>query len=171
MLLGWGTPLAGWGTPWTWNGVPPSWMGYPLHLDLGWGIPQSAVWGTPHLDLGWGSPLSAGWGTPIWTGDRVPPLAGWGTPLDLGWGTPLPGPGMGYSPGWMGYLLPGPGMGYPPGWMGVPLAWTWDGVTPPRNVDRQTPAKTVPSLVLRTRAVMKVKTVMKWPFTADSKRE
>ena len=35
-----------------------------------------------------------------------------------------------------------------------PPIWTWDGVPPPpRNVNRQTPVKTVTSLVLRTRAV------------------
>ena len=89
----------------------------------------------PHLDLGWGTP-------PTW--DGVPPIS------------------------WMGYPLTGPGMGYPPAWAwdGVP-PMSWMGYPPPpgpgtgvppwsavNNVNRQTPVKTVPSLVLRTRAVM-----------------
>ena len=73
----------------------------------------------------------------------------------------------------MWYPQHGPGVGYPPpaGW--GTFTWTWmgypplnldlglvpldqlDGV-PPRNVNRQAPVKTVPFLVLRTRAVKKI---------------
>ena len=66
-----------------------------------------------------------------------PVMDGGGVPHpDLGW---VPSPPPQSRPG-MGYPLPPPaGWGTPP---------------PPRNVYRHTPAKTVPSLVLRTRAVM-----------------
>ena len=59
-----------------------------------------------------------------WTWDGYPSSAGWGTPTWT-W------PGMGYPP-------PGPLMGYPP-------SNQLDDV--PQNVNRQTPVKTVPSLV------------------------
>ena len=145
--------------------------GYPIQSWTG-GTPSSPGWGctpsssgsggTPHPDLGWG--------THTWTWDGVPPC------LDLGWGIPLPGSGMEYPPGrdgvptiltWDGVLpyldlgwdipppsagwgnpLPGPAMGYPP-----PSQMDEVSSPLPRNVNRQTPVKTVPSLVLRTRAV------------------
>ena len=85
--------------------------------------------GPPHLDLG---PL---------------PDLGPGTPPNLRLGTPPPGPGTPpLPPTWTwtwdpppgpGIPLPGPGPRTPPPW-----TWTWD---PPRNVNRQTPVKTVPS--------------------------
>ena len=87
---------------------------------------------------------------PPQTWDGVPPQT---------WDGVTPGPEMGYPPTltwdgvpptltWDGVPpLPGPEMGYPP-------TQTWDGVPPlprpemgypPRNVNRQTPVKTVPS--------------------------
>ena len=144
----------------SWQGVPHPVLdgGYPIQCWTG-GIPSSLGWqGTPS-SLGWRStPSSLGLGVPhqvphpvldgrvplpTWTLDGASPIS---------WmGYPLPGPGMGYFPqsAWWGtphlnlgsgtpFPLPGPGMWYPPS---------------PRNVDRQIPVKTVPSLVLRTRAV------------------
>ena len=83
-------------------------------------------------------------------GDGVPPLRRWGTPC----------PRLGYPPiqGWIGTpsnprLGYPPEMGYPPiqGW-GTPPVQGWIGTppprldrVPPRNVNRQTPVKTVPS--------------------------
>ena len=123
-------------------------------------------WGGGYI-RGTGGYLIQSWmgGTPSWTWDGVPHISWMGYPhLDLEWGTPLPGPGMGYprpsqldgvpptwtwdgvppSAGWSTPFL-NLGWGYPPCWL--------DGVPPPQNVDRQTPVKTVPSLVFRTQAV------------------
>ena len=94
--------------------------------------------GVPHLRSGY-----LRWGTP-WPGMGYPP--------DLGWGT---------SPQTWDGVPPGPRIGYPPTWDGVPpdLRWgtplqTWDGVPPPQVwTDTQTRVKTLPSLILRTRAV------------------
>ena len=114
-----------------WHPPPAPEIGYLL----------SAGWGTPHLDLGWGTP-SAGWDTNLpgpGMGYPSPGHLQWVPPhLDLGWGTPI---------SWMGYPL----LHLDLGW-GTPLVG-WMGYPPPRNVKRQTPVKTVPSLVLRTRAV------------------
>ena len=127
--------------------------GYPTS-GLGDGGTPSQVWGVPHRRSGWGVPHLRLGGTPsqVWTGGaypiqsrlgvpRVPPLSrpgmgyppdlGWGTPPDLSWGTPLPRPEMGTP--------------YPDLRWGTPLqVWT----------DTQTRVKTLPSLVLRTRAVI-----------------
>ena len=84
------------------------------------GVPQVS----PHRDLGWGYPPNPDleWGTPIlkWDGDIPQPDLGWGCPSCWkGWGYP-------HQEGW-GNLLSGR-MGYPP-----------------RNMNRHTPVKTVPS--------------------------
>ena len=106
-------------------------MGYP---------PSRPEMGYPHLDLEWGTPIQTWDGVPpAWTWDGV-----WHTPSCMGYphtwtwdGVPLPA-------GW-GTFLPGPGIGYLP-------PCQLDGVRPPpRNVNRQTPVKTVLSLVLRIR--------------------
>ena len=135
--------------------------GYPIP-GLGEGVPcPRSGGGVPRpRSVGGGSPSRPGWGvpqvSPCQTWDGVPPLArpgmgyppwpdlGWGTPQpDLGWGTPRPYLGWGTPPArpGMGYPPPArPGMGYPP----PPQMWT----------DTQTRVKTLPSLVLRTRAVI-----------------
>ena len=126
---------------------------------LMWGLstPSNPGWREPHPVLDGGVPhpvldeecpiqswmgvphpvLDGGQGTPTWTWDGVP-STGWGTHhLDLRWGTPSQLDGV--PPAWT--------------WEGVPLiSWMGDGV-PPQNVDRQTPVKTVPSLMLHTRVV------------------
>ena len=61
--------------------------------------------------------------------------------LDMGWWYPPSRPGMGVSP------PSRPGMGYSP-----PIQ-TWEWATPPPPMCEQTPVKTIPPLVLRTRAV------------------
>ena len=140
-----------------WLGVPPGW-GYPypdlIQTRPGMGYPPTFQtwlggdprypspdlgWGTPHPDLQWGTPLPIQtWlgvplVPPIQTWDGVPPIIQtWpgGTPSpDLGWGTSPSRPGMGYP-------LPRPGMGYPPPRCGL-----------------KNKQKTVPSLILRMRAV------------------
>ena len=63
------------------------------------------------------------------------------TPLSAEWCTPLPGHGMGYPP------CLNLGQGHLP-------SHQLDGV-PPQNVNRQTPVKTVPSLILCTQAVIR----------------
>ena len=117
--------------------------GYPIPGLGGGGYPipslggtQSHVQGVPHLRSG-GYPISGLGGYPI--SGRGGDLR-WGTPQpDLGWGTPLGQTLDGVPPSqtWNG-VPAGPGMGYPP------TIQTWKGY-PPRNVNRQTPAKTVPS--------------------------
>ena len=79
-----------------------------------------------------------------------------GTPSHVWGGTPSQVQGWYPFPGLGGYPIPGlgctplarPGMGYPPGpdlgW-GTPLPSRPGRGTPPRNVNRQTPVKTVPS--------------------------
>ena len=98
----------------------------------------------------WGTLLS--WNL-TWTGGVT-------LPRSRGGGTPFPDGGypillMGDIP-WDGYLPPGPGKGAPPPgpgkWVAPPRQL--DGV-PPSNVNRQTPVKTVPYLILRMRAVTK----------------
>ena len=133
--------------------------GYPIHFWTG--VPHPVLDGEyPHLDLGWGTPPVSWMGYPQ-TWDGVPPQsAGLNTPpRPIDWiGTPTLGQGTPLLPpvGWMGYPPPhlNLGQGTPPcldlGW-GTPLSAGWG--TPSRNVDRQTPVKIVPSLVLRTRAV------------------
>ena len=87
------------------GGTPSSPGGeYPICLDLGWGTPSSAGWGTP-LDLGWGTPPSAEWHTPLPSGPEM------GCPHQLDRVS----------------LMPGPGMGYPHQLHGV-CPWTWDGI-------------------------------------------
>ena len=119
----------------------------------------SQVWGVPHPDLVRGYPILT-WlgGTPSWPGQGVPqsprPDLGWVPPppcLDLGWGTPLARPEMGYSPG-----------------------QTWDGV-PPLDVTGVLPPrcgltnklKTVPSIILRMRAVMIKRSAVSTEFCSD----
>ena len=152
-------PDLGWGTSPSWDGVPPvlTWDGVPYLADRG--VPPSF----PTLDtlilLNWGgvSPIltwDLTWmgGYPLsWPWMGYLPILGWGTPCpDLGWGT-LSGwqggtpflPNRGYPhpsqlgrvpPCWEGRCTPVSQIGYPP---------------PPRNVDRQTSVKTVPSPFLR----------------------
>ena len=104
--------------------------------------PLASGMGTLHLDLGWGTSLN-------WDGVPLCLDLGQGTPqLDLGWGTPLPGPVTGYP---LPHLDLGWGTVSPISWMGYPAA----------SVDKQTPVKTVPCLVLRTRAVTNVH---KWTY-------
>ena len=134
----------GYPTSWdlTWMGVPPTPCPAPVlgsDLDRGDTCPLSwdLTWmgGTcptppPHI---LGSDLDGGRaGTPLDLGRGCPTRR-----LDLGRGTPFPPPG------------PGKGVTLPP------PTWTWEGGTPHphANVNRQTPVKTVHSLVLRTRAV------------------
>ena len=98
--------------------------------------------GTPFPGLDGGYPLprsGRGGGTPFWWwGGGVIPWDG-DTPIQTWEGVPPSGPGKGYPP-------PGPAKGV------TPLSARW-GYPPPRNVDRQTPVKTIPSLILRKRAV------------------
>ena len=117
-------------------------MGYPPPSRPGWGtLPWNGV--PPTIQtiktwLGYPLPSRPGQGTPPpQTWDGVPPP----TP-DLRWGTPHHPDLDGVPP-------------QPQTWDGVPpTIQTWMGYPPrpPRNVNRQTPVKTVPSLVLRTRA-------------------
>ena len=118
-------------------GVPPTiqtWLGGT------WGTPPTIQdWGTPHPDLEYPSPSRPRVPCTIqtWPGGTSPTIQTWGTPPNH----------------------PPSRHGVPPiqTWDGVPLTiQTWDGVPPPasQNVNRQTPVKTVPSLVLHTRAVI-----------------
>ena len=147
---GWGYPVSGLG------GYPvPGPGGVPSPRSGG--VPQSQVWG--------GTPSQVR-GEPIPGLGDTPSRPGQGEGCTLG--TSLLRPGMEYP-------LPGPGMGYPPyldlGW-GTPPTWTWDVVpplprpemgtphlvlrwgipSPPEMVDK---VKTLPSVILRMRAVMK----------------
>ena len=102
-----------------------------------------------------------GGGTPIqsWLGGGgLPPSS----PDDRG--VPPSSPDMGVPPSSRdgGYAHPITIGGYPiqsrpppppVSWMGVPTLSAGWGYPPPRNFNRQTPVKTVPSLVLCTRAV------------------
>ena len=108
-----------------------SWGGYPIQFWMG-GYPIQSWMG----------------GYPIQTWDGVPPpcqLDGVSPCLDLGWSTPHQLDGV---------TPPGPQIGYPHQLDGVPphldLGWGT-----PWNVNRQTPVKTVPSLVLCMQAVNK----------------
>ena len=144
-----GYPIPCWG----WVGGYPMFGGYPIPCPGGYPITclggtPSHVWrgvprpmsggGTPRPEMGYPSGQTwdgvppqpdLGWGTPSQTWDGVPPLArpGMGYPPqpDLGWGTPPARPGMGYPL-------------YHPDLDGEPPP-------PPRNVNRQTPVKTVTS--------------------------
>ena len=150
------------GTPWPGldgGGVPHPVMGYPPHhLDLAGGYPH-------HPDLARGTPGTL---PPSRPGMGYPP------PSDLGWGTPhhqpwdgVPPtirPGMGYPP------TIRPGMGYPPpsrpGW-GTPQSSDLAGVPPPPSrpgwgtppgsrCGLTNKLKTVPSPILRMRAVIRI---------------
>ena len=175
-----GVPLSdfdGWGVSHPIGGSTPSKSrGYPCQILMVGGTSfqvrgyPTQVRGTPnHPDLARGTPP-----VPHYNQDLVivPPQDGVPPTIKTWLGYP-PTPRMGYPPpSRPGWGTPRPEMGYPPpsrpGW-GTPQTWdvvlphhpdldgvhpqTWDGVLP-RNVNRQTPVKTVPSLVLRTRAVM-----------------
>ena len=122
--------------------------GYPIQSWWG-GTPSSHGGGYPIQSWGGGTLSSHGRGYPRYppgqTWDGVPPIQtwhgvpshpdlGWGTPCpDLAWGTPPSRPVMGYPPR--------PGMGYPP------------------RCELTNKLKTVPSLILRMRAV-KINTLM-----------
>ena len=94
--------------------------------------------------------LDGGWVPPTGPGKGVPPYLdlGRGYPhLDLGRGYPHPhldlGRGYPLHPTWTWERYPCLDMG------------SWYTPPPPADLNRQTPVKTVPSLVLRTRAVIK----------------
>ena len=172
-LLGGGYPIPGW------RGHPiQSWMGggYPIP-GLDRSTPSSPGQGVPHPVLDGRYPIQS------WMGD-TPSSPGGVTPSQICMVVPHPSSGwactpsqvwMGGTPSqvWMGCTPSSPGWGVPPyldlgqcpspcldlGWS-TP-AWIQDGVPPPfpRNVNRQTPVKTVPSLVLRTRAVMSTRAI------------
>ena len=99
----------------------------------GGGIPWRGV--PPRLDLDGGV-------SPTWTWEG-------GTPLSVDGVSPHPDLGCEYPPLSAGWGTPSP-------------VQTWEGETPPPSagrgtpldVNRQTPVKTVPSLLLRTRAVI-----------------
>ena len=118
-----GTPSHG-GYP-----VPCPWVPHPM--SRGWGYPISCPGGFPGVPPG-----------PEMEYPPTRPGMGYSTPLDHGWGTPWPD---------LGWVTPRarPGMGYPPhpdlGWGTPPLPSRPGWGTPPRNVNRQTPVKTVPS--------------------------
>ena len=114
-----------------------SWGYPPLHPDLRSDLHRGGYPGYPQLTFYWGTP------PPILTWDEgTPSQEGWGypTPDWEGWGTPLPVRKDGVSPGRSDGGTPSVRWG-PPQSDGVPL--------PPRNVNRQTPVKTVPSPFLR----------------------
>ena len=154
-IPGWGTPVRSW-----WWGVPHPSRGYPSQvLMVGMGVPHPTSRGYPIPGRGVPQPgLDGGIPSQVLGGYPIP---GWGYPMyphhqDLDGVPPTIKTWLGYSP-----------PPHHPGLTGVPttpdLRWgtppptiqTWMGYpTPsPRNVNRQTPVKTVPSLVLRTRAV------------------
>ena len=118
-----------------------------------------------------------GGGYPIWRGGTPARSWWWGglphpgevTPArSWWWGVPHPRfgvshPRVGEYPSQV--LMVGGTLGTPrnavppppsrPGWgTPSPTIQTWMGYPPPRNVNRQTPVKTVPSPVLRTRAII-----------------
>ena len=111
--------------------------GYPIPRS-GWGeVPHSQVWtragGTPYL---------------VWPGGYPNPGSRRRYP-----GVPHPGQVQGQDEG-ASWGMPHSGLDGDtpsPGLEGAPVL-TWDGV-PPASVDRQTPTKKVPSLVLRTRVI------------------
>ena len=124
------------GTPWSRPG-----MGYHLYQldgvppvqtrDL---VPSPISWMGYHPMPGPGP----GMGYPIQTRDGIPPPISW-----MGTTPPAPGPGMGYPHlnldlGW-GTPLSRPGMGYPP--------------SPPSRCELTNKLKTVPSPIIRMRAV------------------
>ena len=133
--------------------------GYPIQFWWGGTPIQSRWWLVPHPVLmgEWVPPMSPDGGTPIsWMG--YPYWPDWGTPPLVGWGNPISQ--IGYTqfarwgtPCWLDEGTPLAGWGTPStGWVLAPTHLL-DGVPPTRNVNRQTPVKTIPSLVLRARTV------------------
>ena len=128
------------------------------------GVPPHQV-RSQDREVGYPHPLSPwpgqipGWGVGYPHPSQVRSQGGWGTPSPC----PLPRPGM--IPGRGGGGTPQPSQ--IPGW-GVPTP----PPPPPADVDRQTPVKTVPSLVLRTRAVINIKKTLVYPskFSDNSAR-
>ena len=138
----------------------------PSSLDGG-SIPIQSQWGVFHPGLmgGGGVPL------PVLMGvSPSSPNKGCGTPIQSQWGVPWGTPTRSILdrvlPCWSdgGYPLLRLDGDTPIGWMGVPPPSVRWGTTPRphqsagwgtplQNVDRQTPVKIEPSLVLRTRAV------------------
>ena len=122
----------GWGTPHHPDlaRVPPiqTWLGYlPNHPDLVWvpPLPSRPGWGTPPLSR-------AGWGTPPY-----PDLAGVPPNHPDLVGVPAPPPTS----------RPGRGTPHPP------TIQTWLGYPPPSRGELTNKLKTVPSPILRMRAV------------------
>ena len=126
------------------------WGGTPFHV---WGVPHPRSGGYPVPCPGVPHPRSGGYPVPCSEGYPIPGLGGThprsgGTPSQVQGGTH---PRLGGTPSQVkgGTPLTRPVMGYP-----APPSQTWDGVPPtiqtwmgypPRNVNRQTPVKTVPS--------------------------
>ena len=155
------------------GGAPSQGGGYPAQLLMvgypipGWGgVPQPGLdgLGVPHLR----------------PAQDTPPMPGMGYPPNLGWGTPPPSrPGWGTPPLhppqiWDGVPpshLPDLDRVTPPDLDKVTPPPTWDGVPPPWNVNRHTPVKTVPSLVLRTRAVITGFTRIAWLISKYTKMQ
>ena len=161
---GWGTPSLGWGVPpisrmgypqsepgmgyspvQTWVGVPPiSRMGYPPLSRPGMWYPSPLVqtWdGVPPISrMGYPPPSRPGMWYPsplVQTWEGVPPHQQYGVSPSIQTWDVVP-----LSP------LSRPGMGYPPHPIQI-----WDGVPhpPTEMVDK---VKTLPSVILRMRAVM-----------------
>ena len=130
--------------------VCPRSGGYPIPGQGG--TPSQVQGGT--LSQVWGGTCPRSGGYPV----PVPPCP------DLGWGTPLARPGIGYSP------LARPGMGSPPrpdlGW-GTPPRPDW-GTPPPTRCGLTNKLKTVPSPILRMRAVIK-QTSLSYDYLATNK--
>ena len=117
----------------------PRSRGVPHPMSRG-GTPSQVWGGLPHLRFGGGYPIPCPGGYPsqVW-GEGIPhPRSGQGGGYHLRWGTPPSGQT------WDGVPPPQPDLG----WGTLPLTiQTWTGYPPslPRNVNRQTPVKTVPS--------------------------
>ena len=135
--------------------------GYPVPGPRGGGPHAKSGGGgvVPSPRSGWGGGTKSEGGTPsqVWVGGGTKSEGG--TPSQvLGEGGIPSRPGWGVYPG--GVPPSQTWDGVPPPsqiWDGVPPSQTWDGI-PPQQVwtDTQTRVKTLPSLVLRTRALKMV---------------
>ena len=131
---------------------------------------------------GYPIPCPGGGGVPCPRSRGVPcPRSGGGVTLSqVQGGYPMPGQGYPIQT-WLGGVpqVPpsGPDLGWctPPGqtWDGVPSPWTWLGYPPPPRCELTNKLKTVPSPILRMRAVTKRRkdSIVWWQFWSGASGE